>query len=275
MLRPGWIRLSAMLLVASGAAAAAGTDDGRYIAGIERAIAAGRLTQVEAMLNVPDAITNPVERQRLAASFLLARHEDEKAADLFGVLAQSMPHDCRVEEGAATAAMRLRRYEQAGSLLASVTVACPDRALAWGHLAILYDIQGRWDASAAAHHQALALDPDNPALLNNAGASMFAQRRFREARDYFQRAVQRDPVTERYRNNLDIAIVAGGKAPAIDDESDPERRSLRLNNAGYAAWLVDDRTTAEAYFNKSIETSAYRFRAAETNLDGLTGKVAP
>jgi Tfp pilus assembly protein PilF len=274
MFRPGWTGFSAMLLVA-GSAAAATTDDDRYIAGIERAIAAGRLTQAEVMLNVPDAITDPVERQRLAASFRLARHEDEKAADLFGALLLIMPRDCRVEEGAATAAMRLRRYEQAGSLLAVVTAACPDRALAWGHLAILYDVQGRWEASAAAHHRALALEPDNPALLNNAGASMFAQHRFREARDYFQQAAQRDPVTERYRNNLDIAVVAGGKTTAIDGESDPERRSQRLNNAGYAAWLADDRTTAEAYFNKSIETSAYRFRAAETNLEALTGKVAP
>jgi Tfp pilus assembly protein PilF len=267
--------MSSVIVLCLGSAATAANRDDRYVAGIERAIAAGRLTQAEAMLNVPDAIANAVERQRLAASFALARHEDEKAMGLFEALLLIMPHDCRVEEGAATAAMRLHGYERANSLLASVTATCPERAMAWGYLAILYDVHGRWDVSAAAHHRALVLEPDNPALLNNAGASMFAQHRFREAQDYFQRAVQRDPVTERYRNNLDIAIAAGGKLPPIDRESDPERRSQRLNNAGYAAWLTDDRKMAESYFRKSIETSAYRFRAAEANLEELAGKGAP
>jgi len=267
------IALFGILLILGSTAAAAGDD--RYVANIERAIEAGRLTQAEAMLNVPDAIADPVARQRLTASFALARHENEKAARLFAELLLIMPRDCRIEEGAATAAMRLRHYDEAGSLLTDVTAACPDRVRAWGNLAILYDIQGRWEASADAHGRALALDPDDPALLNNAGASMFAQHRFREAQDYFQRAVERDPTSERYRNNLDIAIVAAGNAPSLDREIDPERRSRRLNNAGYAAWLANDPATAEDYFRKSIETSAYRFRVAEDNLEELRGKTTP
>lgn len=260
--------LCAAALAFSANAHAAELSGAGFVAAVDRAIEANRLIQAEAMLERTDIAIDASDRARLEASLLLALRRDADAASRFARLLEQSPNDCRLQAGAGIAALRLGRTAEAEPELKAATAACPDRAEAWGALAVLEDKQGRWDRSDAAYARAIALSKDNPALLNNAGVSLMARKRFGDAIRLFRQALLLDPSNTRARNNLDIAQVAGGERPSFDAEEDSQRKAERLNNAGYAALLAGDDTAATSYFDEAIRTNPFRFDTAEANLKG-------
>jgi Flp pilus assembly protein TadD len=248
-------------------ATAAEIQERSFIAAIDRAIANGRLIQAEAMLAKADMPLATPDRARLEATLLLAQHRDHEASARFeALLAGQSGKDCRVQSGAGIAALRLGDAKSAEPRLRAAVAACPDAADAWGALAVLEDQAGHWDRSAAAYARAIVLTPDDPALLNNAGVSMLAQRRIADAERRFRQALMIDPGNERAKNNLDIAGVTGGGRPSFDSEADSRNRAERLNNAGYAALLAGDDVGAAEYFSEAIKVSPVRFVTAEANL---------
>ena len=242
-----------------------------YTPAIDRAIAADRLIQAEAMLGRKDIVLPGPDRARLAASLLLAQRRDAEAFTRFEALLATQPDDCRLQAGAGIAALRLGRVGDAGPRLRAATAACADDAKAWGGLAMLEDKAANWDRSADAYGQAIALTPDDPALLNNAGVSLLAQRRYADAARTFRQALLLDPANERAKNNLDIARVANGERPSFNAEDDSQRRAERLNNAGYMALLTGDEGAATRYFAEAIKVNPFEFRTAEANLGDVSG----
>lgn len=241
-----------------------------FVAAVDRAITGGRLIQAEAMLSRADVSISDPDRSRLMATLLLARHHDREASAGFETLLTGQAaSDCRVQAGAGIAALRLGNVKAAEPRLRAATAACPNNGDAWGALAVLEDQAGHWSASAAAYDRALALRPDDAALINNAGMSLLAQRRFVDAERVFRRALAIDPGNERAKNNLDIARVSSGGRPTFDGEEDSLTRAERLNNAGYAALLAGDDKSAADYFAEAIKVSPYKFATAENNLSDL------
>lgn len=256
----------AVLLGLQAAMAVAEPADAVFVKATERAIAGGRLIQAEAMLGRSDTAIAAAERSRLEATLLLAQHRDHDALDRFQALLAQQPADCRLQTGAGIAALRLDQRQDAEPHLRAATTACPDRADAWGALAVLEDREQRWDLSRAAYAHAITLDRDSPALLNNAGVSLLAQKRFDEAGCMFKQVLLLDPADETAKNNLDIALVASGARPSFSAEDDSRRKAERLNNAGYAALLAGDSEAATNYFSDAVKTDPFRFETAETNL---------
>ena len=125
-----------------------------------------------------------------------------------------------------------------------------------------------WGESADAYRRAIILDPENSALLNNAGVSMLNQGRSREAIDFFRQALALDPGDRRAANNLDIARIRSGERPSFGRDGGITARAERLNNAGYAALQAGDEDSASRYFREAISLYPFRFEAAETNLKG-------
>lgn len=260
------------LCVTSARATEAVTPD--FTTAIDRAITADRLIQAEAMLARKDVVLPEPERGRLVASLLLARHRDDEALKRFQTLLAAKPDDCRLQAGAGIAALRLDRVAEAEPGLRAATSACPGDAKAWGALAVVEDKVGHWDRSADAYARAIAITPDDPALLNNAGVSLMRQKHFAEAIRLFRQVLLLDPGNERAKNNLDIARVTGGERPSFDAEEDSRQRAERLNNAGYAALLAGDDAAAVGYFAQAIKTNPFRFATAEANLDDASVKAS-
>lgn len=231
----------------------------RFVAAFERALAANRLVQAEAMLLQEGLDPEQIDRPRLIAELDLALRQDERALARFEALLVDRPDDCRLQAGGGIAALRLGRIDRATQLLRGASAGCPMQADVWGGLAVLADAAGRHDERDMAFERALTLAPDDPALLNNAGVSMLRQKRPDAALHYFSRALALAPANERARNNHDIARILNGERPAFKD---PER----LNNAGYAALIVGDRQAAARYLSDAVRNSPVLFATAETNL---------
>jgi len=270
MPRPSLLVLA--LLGCATLAPAAELTGASFTAAVERAIAGHRLLQAEAMLDRTDVAIDGQDRARLIASLLLAQHHDQAASARFEALLKQQPGDCRLQSGAGIAALRLNQAETAEARLNAAVAACPGDADAWSALAIIDDKAGRWELSAAAYAKAIALKKDDPALLNNAGVSMLAQRRYAEAARLFRQALVLDPSNQRAKNNLDIAQVSAGARPSFDAEENSRTRAERLNNAGYAALLAGDDKAAAEYFAEAIRDNPFQFETAEANLSNVAAQ---
>lgn len=237
-----------------------------FIQAVERAIAGDRLIQAETMIARSGSMLETWERGRLEAKLMLALRHDAEAFRRFERLLVEDASDCELLAGKGIAALRLARPNDAEPALLAATAACPGLASAWSALAVVYDQQAQRDAANAAYSRALAIDANNPALLNNAGVSLLAQRRYADAIGMFKRAISLDPANQRAKNNLDIARVASGERPSFDAEDDSRRRAERLNNAGYMALLAGDEIDAARYFSEAIKINPFEFMTAEANL---------
>ncbi len=263
--------LLAMLAVPAVAAEPQQLSEDRFVSAVERAIAGGRLVQADAMLAKMPAIAGPA-MELLRAALALARREDATAFAMYERIRTDNPGNCRVAVAAGIAALHLGRDADAEARLVPALSNCSDDANGWGALAMVRDRQGRWTESDSAYRKALALDPDSPGLLNNAGMSLLAQGHAHEAMSYFQQALSVAPANRRAANNLDIARVAAGERPQFDKDEDPTERAQRLNNAGFAALAGGDSESARRYFRQAIRDYPFRFDVAEANLEALTSK---
>lgn len=247
------------------AAPAAPTAE-QQVQSVERAIAGGRLIQAETMLERPIPGAPEDELVRLRAMLALALQRNVQAESLFAGLVARHPDDCRPRSGLGIATLRLGDAARAEPMLDQAVRECPKQAEAWAALAVARDMQGKWASSADAFSTAILLDPENGAMLNNAGVSLMKQGRFADAIPFFRQALAIDPSDLRAANNLDIARVQAGERPSFGRESSITERAERLNNAGYAALLAGDEDAATNYFRDAIKLYPFRFQAAEANL---------
>ncbi len=235
-------------------------------ADIGAAIAGGRLAQARAMIvrADPAAPAMVVALPLLTAELALAERHDEIAHTAFGALRTQTPDDCRVNEGFGIVALRLGRTAGAQDALESATRLCPDRWRAWNALGIAYDRAGRWADSDRAYRMALAGTTDRARVLNNLGYSMILRRRPADAVPILREAVRLAPRNERAANNLDIARAAAGEdlIAQIPDKGSA-RWADRVNNAGYAAFLVGNAQHAVRYLSAAVSAAdVYPVRAA-------------
>lgn len=118
----------------------------------------------------------------------------------------------------------------------------PRNAQAHNVIAILYQELGD-DALAGEHFQrAAALAPKDPSIRNNWGRLLCVQRKFAEADEQFQRALQ-NPLYE---------------SPWV-----------ALTNAGICAQLAGDQAAAETYFRQALSANG-RFAPALTQMTQLS-----
>jgi len=80
----------------------------------------------------------------------------------------------------------------------------PDDATAWVGLAASYDRIGRFDLSDRAYRQAIKLEGETMAILNNQGYSYMLRGRLAEARRKLLKAYEREPNNPTVLNNLKL-----------------------------------------------------------------------
>jgi Flp pilus assembly protein TadD len=253
------ISRAAILLAIACACPASAETPAADIAQIHAAIEGGRLVQARAMLDSrPD---DPALRM-LRADLALAAREDELALASYRVL-----DGAHAAEGAGIAALRLNRNAEAEPFLRSAVAQSPDLWRAWNGLGVAMDRAGRWNDAAIAYAHALALRPNEPAILANNGYSMLLQRRLDEAARFLDRAALLAPDDPVIRADRDMVDVLRGRFP----EEKPKGETMaewarRLNNAGYAAFVAGDRATATALITRAMLASETYYRRAANNL---------
>lgn len=238
---------------------------------LERAIAGGRLTQARLMLSRldPRAVEGP-RFDLLLGRYYLAQQQDAMALERFQralIAAPAAP----AATGAGIASLRLGRPAEARAYLLKAVASDPRDARAWNALGVIADGLREWDAADHAYRAALAIQPDDPAMLNNHGYSLILRRRFAEAAGFLARASAAAPNDGVIRTNFELAEAVSGQYPPphqpLPTQPDNEEdRSRRLNNAGYAAWLNGDAAAARALLARAIETRTSHYALAERNL---------
>lgn len=234
---------------------------------IESAIAAGRLTQARLMLSRidPRAAAGP-RFDLLCGNFYLAQRQDVLALESFARAFAAEP-SAPAATGAGIASLRLGELAQARMYLQAAVADDEGDARAWNGLGVILDATRDWTAAEAAYRKALRITPDDPALLNNFGYSLTLQRRFPEALEMLGRAVVAAPQERAIRNNYRIAMALNGDYARAAEQPDADfDLALRLNNAGYAAWLNGDIAAARALLARAIEAKDTHYGLAERNL---------
>jgi Flp pilus assembly protein TadD len=154
----------------------------------------------------PDATT--LAREKIARE-LVARGDWARAFVMLDELHRQRPDDPEI------LTMRGIVYRERGlfadaerDLRAAVALA-PTSAEVHAALGILYDVQMRTEAEAQ-HREAVRLDPNNAAYLNNLGFSLYLRRHFKEAITQYEKAASLAPLSHRVRTNLGFACAANG-----------------------------------------------------------------
>jgi Flp pilus assembly protein TadD len=240
----------------------------KYLDQIELAIAGGRFAQADQMLDRVDV--QPENQFRLSlikADLLLAREENAEAFSLYVVLAGQQSANVQAATGAGLAALRLHRNGEAHQWLLLATSLEGADWRAWNGLGVSSDFQENWKLSENAYKRAIATAPASAMIWNNLGYSFLCQRRFDEAIKALEQAIMLAPDVSKIQANLDVAYALVGHYPQSKRAGEPAGQwARRLNNAGYAALIAGDRTSARSLFSRAIEASDIRFPKAEANL---------
>jgi Flp pilus assembly protein TadD len=175
--------------------------------------------------------------------------------------------------GAGTALLRLGWTDEAVAYLQQATSTEPRRWQSWNALGVALDRMGRWNEAQAAYDRAVSLVPKRAEPLNNLGYSLLLQGKHHEAQGVFAAALLLSPENSRTRTNLELAKAMSGQFPAAPHRGESEDDyAVRLNNAGYAAWLSGNSNSARALLSDSLSRSSRWFGRAANNLKRVETK---
>ncbi|WP_221792286.1 tetratricopeptide repeat protein [Aquisediminimonas sediminicola] len=243
---------------------------------IELALIKGRLVQAEDMIRLARqdrSISDPTRLDELEGRLALAQGRAGDAFAAFDRVLSVEQENCRAMEGAGLAALRLDRVNAAKLRLRDAVAHCPERWRAWNALGVIADRIGDWVESMHAYGEARAIVPDEVTVINNMGYSLILQARFAEAETILREGLLLVPDDTRLLNNLDLATIGANEPlpdrimPEDGTSPDPAQQALRLNNAGFMAYLLGKSEVAKGYLQQALETSQVHYDRAQANLD--------
>lgn len=210
------------------------------------------------------------------AEIFLAKGQAAEAEATFRELTAAQDTAAEAHQGLGILLLRQRRTADAVAHLDQAVELSPGLWRAWNALGVAADATGDWTAANTAYSRALALRPDEPDILNNAGVSALMQGDTAAAIRHLAAALRHDSGKRATRANLRVALAAEGRyaeALAGQDGSTPEQ----LNNIGYVAMLRGDLDASRAYLSRAIAASPSFYATAEQNLraivqDGVTAR---
>ena len=234
----------------------------------EHALAAGRTEQASQM--VRQLISSGMKGDRvdqLHASVAAATGQDQVALSLFSTLAAKNPVNPSFAEGAARAAFRLGRVQDARRW-ASLAIAQPNATWrAWSLCGIIADGLSDFAKADECYARASALAPSRAEVLNNQGWSLLLRGQWKEAGEQLRRALAADPANRIARANLELAEAASAQdLPARRENETLDAYAARLNDIGVIAEAAGDRKRAVAAFAQSVSLHPRWSEKAARNL---------
>ena len=175
----------------------------------------------------------------------------------------------RALHAAGLALLLTGRAVEAEDKLEQAVAADPRSWRAWNALARTRDARRAWTDAGAAYERALALAPDEAAILNNYGLSRLSAGELEKAAALFARALEASPDLEPAETNLRLALALQGRYDQALAGVASDDMPAALNNAGYAALLRGDYARSRALLLQAIELSPSFYQPAWSNLQFL------
>lgn len=164
----------------------------------------------------------------------------EAAADVLREAIAQTPNAADAHNNLGVALNGLKRPAEAVRVLQRALALNRASAEAWFNLGVAYAALGQFDRARIAYGQGLALAPGEPRALYNLGLIEAQAGRLNEAARRLREAVDRQPQSAEYRNELGRlylrlndpgqAVSAFERARALDPSSDAIAENLRLAN---------------------------------------------
>jgi Flp pilus assembly protein TadD len=240
----------------------------RIIADAAHSISAGRLNEARLMIGravAAGANGPPVERLLGDLAFKSGNYVE--ALTRYQHLRAENHSDGIVCERAGIAALKIGEPTAAEAMIECATAASDASWRAWNARGVLADLKRDSTAADDAYDRALRLSPNKAEVVNNRGWSQLLRGDWVQAIELFERAAALDPGSTRIRNNLELARAAldsdlPRRRPGESDQS----WAARLNDAGVAAQLLQNRERAVAAFTQALEASGNWYVRAANNL---------
>jgi tetratricopeptide (TPR) repeat protein len=215
------------------------------------AVRAGRMVQADAMLiwleqNAPSDFTGPIALAR--AEHAMVNGNIERAQAAIAEVPKDSVDRCRwggVHGGIATSK---QHWNSAILELAWVVEHCEQSAFAWNLLGLALSGKGEYAASIEAFDTALALRPDDPALLNNRALARIASGTFEKALAELQQARRIAPDDSAIRDNADFLSGFLGLMPSRAAKDGDAIWAARLAKTGDGARVAGRTADATSLF---------------------------
>ena len=211
----------------------------------------------------PEASIGLGETELLLGEYRAALDHSRKAVELAGERADL---EARARHNAGVALLFTGRPNEAEQELEAAVEADPRSWRAWSALGRARDAREAWEEARAAYEKALALAPNEGAVLNNFGMSKLSAGDPDGAAALFVRALEASPDLAAAETNLRLALALGGRYQDALAGIEAEDRPDALNNAGYAALLRGDYAQARSLFLQAIDASPGFYEPARSNL---------
>jgi len=208
------------------------------------------------------AAETPTDVARMSMARELVQRADWAGAfPLLCQLHQQRPDDPEVLALRGIVYRERSLYAEAETDLRAALKLAPDLAEAHAALGILFDVQMRPGAEAE-HREAVRLQPNNPAFLNNLAFSLFLREHYKEAITMYEKAARLAPLSHRVRTNMGFAYAAIGDLPSAAREFRMGGSEVdAANNLGFAYERRGDMANAYTLYLQAVRTDPTAARA--------------
>jgi Flp pilus assembly protein TadD len=217
-----------------------------------------------------------VARTKLADD-LVSRGDWGRAFVMLDELHRDRPDDAHVLTMRGIVYRERGLFADAENDLRAAVKATPGSAPAHAALGILYDVQLRPEAEVH-HREAVRLEPNNPAYLNNLGFSLYLRQKFREAIAEYDQAARLAPLSRRVRTNLGFACAAmGDLRRAAREFQMGGSESEAKNNLGFAYERRGDMNNAYQLYLEAVrlDPAADHARRNLVHAAAMLGRPVP
>ena len=137
-------------------------------------------------------------------------------------------------------------------------------------LAMIYDVMGKENLSAALYKEILEKTPDDASSYNNLGLNQIVREKYDEAISSFLKALEIDKTNNRIKNNLATAYaLSGEERKALNIFKSTVGEAAAYNNLGYIYMTRGRFNEAGKAFKKAIQINPQFYPRAEQNLEEL------
>jgi tetratricopeptide (TPR) repeat protein len=262
------------LIAAAAVATQSPSADVSILNDADHAIEAGRLEQARLMIaRAISAGFSGAPIERLLANLAFASGDYEVALSGYMRVTQS-PAKLRIDcERGAISALELGRLQNAKPLVDCAIAPANASWRAWNAKGVFADLMHDWTTADQAYARARLLAPKEARVANDEGWSKLLRGDWAAAVPFFEEAARLDQKSVRIANNLELAraAMAADLPQRRAGESDREW-AARLNDAGVAAELMDQKARAVAAFTRALDVSDSWYERAANNLETIAGE---
>lgn len=192
----------------------------------------------------------------------------------YKLILEQQPDNPQFLERAGLFFLGQKKLDKAQVLLTKAVAVDTTQWRSYNGLGIISDLAGDYKDAQKYFHQANAIKPNNPQILNNIGYSLYMDNQLKVAKSYFLKALKINSKFDRALYNYALVLARQkqyNKAlTVLTKVMDVPKAN---NTTGYLAMKNGDYPEAEHYFNKALHLAPRFYRKAYENLLTLESRM--